>query len=304
MASYATSRAFKIVKNDGNARVAVAGHYADIYCPPAGAITQTLTMVFSSFQSAYEIPRFGFDGTFDTTAAINTNITSSAFYLNGALVSGPTSFVAGDSLLVRAVVPVASGTIVVAIEYATSAALVLAAGYLWERWENLQNAAPLANEYEETINSIVSDNIALAYNKGANGSYRATGACRIEFRFDDIRLSVGLSKESTITYPATLWNRIYHCWVIVYPNATCRTLGATESGAATLPGITPQTQFAIEDTGSSVIYQYRHDPNGTWTTHYTSSRAYIPNTVWHSDACMHSPNAIFKGVKLYGEAIV
>jgi len=286
--------------------VAAGGSFACTPCAPPVAVSDVRTMRFVDDTGGYEIPRFQYDGTFDTASALNLNIATSTYYLNGAVVLGVVAFVAGDSLLVRftKTAPFFPATITLAFVYTASVTAENANDYLWEIWENLQNATALPNEYNNTQNALFFDSAAIGYNKGANGKYRATGAFRIEFAANDIRLSGGISNQNPITYPATLWNRIKHCWVVIYPNATCRTLGAVEAGATTLTGVTSATEFAIEDTGSSVIYQYRQDPAGAWTTWYTSSLAYVPNTVWHSDICGYSRYIQFKGFKIYGQNIV
>lgn len=306
MATFNASRSYNILNQGGNNRVGILGEYADMYCPPAATVADVKTITFAAGNDVFEIPRMQCDGSFDTAAITTGNVATISVYLNGVLVSGVTPFVAGDKILVRITrtTLASASSAVITLEHTTSTSAGAGVEYLWEVWENLQNATALADEWNDTTGGLYFDSAGIGYDKGATGSYRATGACRIEFAPWSIRLSCGLSDESPITYPATLWNRVKHCWVVIYPNATCRTLGSVESGAGSLTGVTLQTEFAIEDTGSAIIYQYRHDPAGAWVTHYTSSIAYVPNTVWHSDVCGYMRYQQFKGVKISGGNVV
>lgn len=303
MASYTASRSFRILNQGGNARTAIAGEYVNLYCPPS-TITQDFTIRFPVSTGGYEIPRLRFAGQFDTSTAILTGLSSVSFYVNSVLVTGLVTLAIGDTLLIRAVLStVVPGSVLFSVTLANATVGENANTYLWEQWENLSNATILADEWVETNDSL-QFNGPTAYDKGAIGKYQITGACTIEFGVTGLRMAGGLSSENPVTFPATLWNRISHAWLIIYPNATIRELGAVPALATTLSNTNILSYlFRVVDTGSAIEYQYSTDNGGSWTTHYTSPSAYTLNTVWHTDVVGYSEGSKLRGVKVTGGAI-
>ena len=100
---------------------------------------------------------------------------------------------------------------------------------------------------------------------------------------------LGLNNEAVVSYPGTRYARAKYAFVsnftgpgtaqVSRPNE----LGVVKGSNRTWSASESALAVAICDTGTAIVYKVSADDGATWTLHYTSVAAYVPNDVYRID---------------------